>query len=340
MKQEFKVYKLHFTTPVHFSDEREDYGKSLLSLHSDAMYAALLSALAKIDYPIPENGELGFTISSLFPFYQKEEKDGQAAFFFPKMLTHPTPDASLLNIHKQIKKLKWLDINYFQEQINGNELFSANFNQSDMKGSFLTAMELPSDGFIHRQVFPRVTVPRFDIIDGKRQDPTPFYMERVFFSDDSGLFFIAQASDEGNQLLEKALNVLQDEGLGTDRNVGNGFFKWSKDTVFLDLPESQYAMCLGMFLPDSDEQLQSLLTGDKSVFDFKKRGGWITTPPYGKLRKNSVYMFIEGCVFNTDTTNKPMVKGRIADLKPAVDFNPVDHSIFRNGKSIFIPVKT
>ena len=75
MKQELIIYKLHFKTPVHFSDEREDYGKSLHSLHSDATYAALLASLAKIDYPIPENGELGFTISSLFPFYQKDLKE-------------------------------------------------------------------------------------------------------------------------------------------------------------------------------------------------------------------------------------------------------------------------
>lgn len=340
MEQEFKVYKLHFTTPVHFSDEREDYGKSLLSLHSDAMYAALVSALAKIDYPIPENGDLGFTISSLFPFYQKDINDGQAAFFFPKMLTHPTPDEKLQTIHKQIKKLKWLDLNYFQNQINGDKLFSATFNPSDIKGIFLTTMKLPYEGFIHRQVFPRVTVPRFALTDGKRQDPTPFYMERIFFSDDSGLFFIAQASDEGLQLLEKALNVLQDEGLGTDRNVGNGFFKWTKDILSLDLPDSQYIMCLGMFLPDSDEQLQTFINGEKSAYGFKKRGGWITTPPYGKFRKNSIYMFVEGSVFSANSTNKPSLKGRIADLKPTVDFNPVDHSIFRNGKSIFIPVKT
>lgn len=340
MKQELIIYKLHFKTPVHFSDEREDYGKSLHSLHSDAMYAAFLASLAKINYPIPENGELGFTISSLFPFYQKDLKDNQAVYFFPKLVSHPIPDPSLQKIHKQLKKLKWIDLHYFQEQISGKKLFSADFKQKDIKGVFLTALELPHGGFIHPQVFPRVTVPRLNLIDGKRQDPTPFYMERLFFSDDSGLYFITQASENGFQLLEKALDVLKDEGIGTDRNVGNGFFNWSKDSITIDLPESQHAMCLGMFLPESEQQLKNLMQDDKAAFDFKKRGGWITTSPYGKFRKNSIYMFVEGSIFYINRIDRPIVKGRIADLKPKVDFNPLNHSIFRNGKSIFIPVKT
>ena len=39
----FSIYKLHFTTPVHLGDMRDDYGISLKAMASDTMYAALIA---------------------------------------------------------------------------------------------------------------------------------------------------------------------------------------------------------------------------------------------------------------------------------------------------------
>ena len=83
MKKDFLIYKLHFTTPLHLGDARDDYSISLKSVSSDTMYAALTASLAKIGKAIPPNGDLGFTISSLFPFYQKDTKS-KTVLFFPR----------------------------------------------------------------------------------------------------------------------------------------------------------------------------------------------------------------------------------------------------------------
>lgn len=69
---EFKIYKLHFTTPLHLGDARDDYSISLRSISSDTMYAALTSCMAKLGKENDiKNGDLNCSISSLFPFYQK-----------------------------------------------------------------------------------------------------------------------------------------------------------------------------------------------------------------------------------------------------------------------------
>jgi CRISPR-associated protein Csm4 len=143
--------------------------------------------------------------------------------------------------------------------------------------------------------------------------------------------------------LEKGLKILEQEGIGTDRNVGNGFFQYKKDTLELELPDnSNYQMNLSLFLPPDKEQLKEQLD-DQAAYAFKKRGGWISTPPYNTIRKNRIYMFEEGSIFRADT-NSPTKSGRIVNLKPNASRLPANlqgiHDIWRNGEAIFIPFKT
>lgn len=347
MKHNIKIYKLHFTTPLHLSNEREDYAESLRTLHSDTIYAAITASLAKIG--IIENdfqGDLGCTISSLFPFYQKD-KDSEPVYFFPKSRKIEILDKSF-DIHKLVKKVNWIDRIFFERHLNG-ETFEKEYadkkkdengkEQSKyLKGSFLTAYNIPKD-FITAQVFPHAQVPRQQIINDKKQDTEIYYMERLFFKDFSGMYFIAEG-DTG--LLEKGLNVLCHEGIGTDRNVGNGFFEWTKDNIELEMPENTiYAMNLSLFLPENEDQLKKMLDNN-TAYSFKKRGGWITTNPYNTLRKNRVYMFEEGSVFKY-RIDKMKKSGRIADLTPDLNEWPeekkIKHRIYRNGESLFIPIK-
>lgn len=339
-----KLYKLHFTTPLHLSNESEDYAQSLQTLHSDTLYAALTSVLAKVGHNFDKNfaGDLGFSISSLFPFYQKDKEDKNPVYFFPKSHKIDILSEDLLAIHKYVKKIRWIDTFFFEKHLKAENLErfyaektikpNGKIEFKHLKGSYLTNNEYLSTDFISSQVFPHAQVPRQQIIEGTEQDTKIYYMERLFFKDYSGMYFIAEGEAD---LLEKALNILQYEGIGTDRNVGNGYFEWSKSEINLDLPQSEYAMNLSLFLPENKEQLSTMLD-DKSAYVFKKRGGWVTTSPYNTIRKNRVHMFEEGSVFKT---NKQIL-GRIADLTPTEAKNlGLNHKILRNGKSLFIPIK-
>lgn len=337
MKTTFNVYKLHFTSPLHIGDERLDYGSSQKYLHSDSMYAAITSVLANVGYEVPGNGDLGFHISSLFPFYQKSKSDSPV-YFFPKLKKQAVPPSSFQRLAKKIKKIEWVDFDNFIRMINGQDCLFENFNKTEenIKSGFFTKESLPSDGFITSEVMQRVQVPRYGI-EGAAADAEPFYMERVFFKDESGLFFIASGSNL--DLLEKALNILSNEGIGTDRTIGQGFFRFESSNMTIEYSESESVTNMSMFCPESKSQLKNMLKESLSVaYDFKKRGGWITTAPFNTFRKNSVYMFTEGSVFSHPSKTGVISLGSVVDLKPS-SVNNLNHPVFRSGKAIFIPVK-
>ena len=330
----YKVYKLHFTTPVHFGDARDDYSISQKTIQSDTMYAALTACLAKLGKEIPDNGDLGCTISSLFPFFQekkdeKENKKCEPIYFLPKPLKQSLPKLAHVEDAKKVKKVAWFDIEYFQKAINGVQLFESDADISHNKGNFLTGKKTPKgfEKFIDAQVSERVTVSRTGT-----EDATPFYMDRVSFKGDSGLYFLAEGD---TNLVNQALELLQDEGIGTDRNVGNGAFTYEIDTIEIDLPANcDYQMSLSVFIPENKQQLDEMLDSGSVAYDFVRRGGWITTPPFNTLRKNVVYAFLPASVFKA--TEGP-IKGAIVNL--GEDVPGLNHPIFRCGKSLFIPIK-
>jgi CRISPR-associated protein Csm4 len=329
----FKIYKLRFTTPLHLGNERADYGTSLQTIHSDTMHAAIISSLAKVGVKIPKEGDFGFSLSSLFPYTNDGDKD---VYFLPKLKSQNIPSSKFQNIAKKIKKVEWLDIHYYNRQINGEKLFDEEFNPINLYGKYLSEHKIDNN-FIVKEVTPRVKVSR-----DWSEDAEPFYMERIYFKDFSGLYLIA---DGDTSVLDIALEILQNEGIGTDRTIGNGFFEYSKDVLELELPESDCVMNLSLFIPENQEQIDVMINkeGEKVAYDFQKRGGWITDAGLNTFRKNTVYMFSEASVFANDSSVYSMkIKGKIVDLKPQLDYGHIgvkEHPIWRNGKSLFIPVK-
>lgn len=326
----FRIYKLHFTTPLHLGDARDDYSISLKTVQSDSMYAALTSCLAKIGKEIPVGGDLGFAISNLFPYYQ-ESVDAKPVFFFPRPLGQSLPTTQNLSSAKKIRKVKWLDLDYFQKVLNGTTLFESEEDLKSIHKHYLTCQRIQDD-FIKSEIMPRVNVSR-----AGNEEARPFYLDRLFFRDNSGLFFIACGD---TSLLDVALDVLSTEGIGTDRNVGNGFFEYDVSEIELSLPtNTNLALSLSTFIPSSKEELDTLLEGSRVAYELIRRGGWITTNPYNSYRKNAIYAFDTASVFSASLSTIE-VRGAIVDLSPKKDFEPtLTHPIWRCGKSIFIPLK-
>lgn len=331
MKKQLKIYKLHFTSPVHLSTQRADYGISQTTIPSDTMYAALTACLAKLGEEIPNNGDLGCTISSLFPFYQKG--NGDAMYFLPRPLLSESPTAEIKEM-KKIKKVAWFEESAFNAMLAGNNPFTS----FEIKGKYLLPKgndfgknEKNEDytDFCHSQVSERVSISDRTM----QSDADPFYMDRVFLREKSGLYFIAEGNTE---LLDKALKLLALEGIGTDRNVGNGFFEYEPTTIEMNLPDNaNHILTLSSFCPESKEQLTEMLSSDKATYELQRRGGWITTPPNQSLRKNVIYMLTAGSVLKHDA-NEICTLGKIVNLKP--ELSDVKHPIWRCGKALFIPI--
>lgn len=332
----FNIYKLHFTSPLHISDRRDDYGKSLRSLHSDTMYAALTDCLAKIGTDIPGDGNLGFTISSLFPYYQESE-DKDPVYFLPMPFQTHMPELEDVSMAKKIKKVQWVDSKLYSKILKGDNLFEGKDNHvSDIQATYLTNQKLPlgvdgSREFINSEVFQRVS--KEDRTGQK--DAWPFYIDRLTFKDQSGLYFIVIGDEES---LNKALKILELEGIGTDKNVGFGAFEFKKGNISIEVPSmADYQVSLSLLIPDSQKELNNLLNSDKVAYDFERRGGWITSSEDHHLRKNAIYGFLPGSVFCS--SGKECI-GRIVDLQPKNEKGEslTSYPIWRNGKSIMLPI--
>ena len=335
----FKIYKLHFTAPLHISDQHEDLGNSQKVIQSDTLYAALMSCLAKNGEELPEDGELGFTVSSLFPYFQKD-KDSAPVYFLPIPMQAKQADLTDVTKAKTVKKVQWIDSSLYSFVLSGKSLFDGTDSYIPyIQGNYLTTYELPEDingsnEFVRSEVSQRVTL----MSRTGEEDAKPFYVDKILFRYDAGLYFIVEGD---TSLLEKALHLLSLEGIGTDRNVGYGFFEYTADSLSIDLPkEANHQLSLSLLIPESKEQLKMLLNSERVAYDFVRRGGWITTHPYMTLRKNAIYGFLPGSVFRKeDGDNATAVIGKIVDLKPETTDVEIIHHIWRNGKAIMLPIK-
>jgi len=331
----YKTYYLAFNSPLHLGNHKpESYEQSEEFLRSDTILAAVYATWAKMGHKewIPDDGDSPFTLSSAFPYILTNKKENpKYIHFFPRpklRFNRNEGENTDSSVRKGIKKIQWLDEEYFEIVINNEPIVSFGKNNNHLKKGYLSGKIDPND-YITRDLLQRVTIPR-DV--ETPEDSEPFYMERIFFND-AGLFFMAV----GNELekLEKALKFLQDEGFGTDRTVGNGFFELKTGEIDIDTPEEYSLMTnLSLFIPESKEDFLSAISSKEAAFESIKRGGWITTDGYLTMEKKSVLMFAEGGIWKISKSISG--KGNI-DLTPK-DID-IDHKIWRSGKSIFIPIK-
>lgn len=335
-----QIIRLHFTTPLHLGGVRADYGTSEMVVHSDTMYSAIFQAwrLLGMEHLIPgkPDQDPGFVISSLFPFYQEKE-GGPVVNFLPKPMIDLLGNAPLEK-HKTLKKVEYVEFILYRQ------LFLEGKRGSDLsgfaRGRFLSEKQVPAD-FISTSVYPRVTVPKY----GEGGNATPYYIERIHFKGNSGFYFLVDySSAEIKKAVEAAISYLQDEGIGTDRHVGNGLFRFATGELKLELPAlSKYCTNLSLFCPENPALLKEMINED-SRFELIRRGGWITTQPYMTYRKKSIQMFREGSVFSLPKSRAVVENsfkaGKTVDLRPELPegMKQVEHPVWRVGKSIFIPV--
>lgn len=320
-KREYTVYKLHFTGPLHISDSKEDYGSSLQTFSSDSFYAAITATLAKQGLIIPNTGDLGCVISALFPYYQKSMND-ECVFFFPKPLSFTIP--RLINnssLSKELKKITWLDTYLFEKILFSPEIINLQDYSNRIHGAFVSVAPLDSN-FICSEVVGRASISR------TYEDANPFVIDRITFKGNSGLFFLVEGD---TSLIDTALPLLCVEGIGSDKNVGFGLFEFEKSSLSLNVPDgTSFGVSLSTFIPESKEQLTSFI-GNYSQYELKRIGGWISSPPYISIRKNAIYSFAPGSVFEGLKSKA----GKIVNLAPA---NIVDHPVWRCGKALAIPI--
>jgi CRISPR type III-A-associated RAMP protein Csm4 len=307
----FECVKMNFKSALHISKGSEAYDKSASVIHADMIQSAIFVCALQLFGKEFANEDFfkSFQVSSAFPFLG-------AQFFFPK----PLQDAQLFGKAdakelKEIKKVSFLPQNLFEKALSGEQLSLTELGK-DKKSSQTS------------EVTQRVTIPR----EGNT-DATPFFMDRVYFSENAGLFFLIKfLNEELKEKVKAAVKLLGENGIGTDKNIGQGVFEPNFDSLELKVPDFfTHSINLGTYIPGSKEDLPNL---ESSFYGIIKRGGWIANPDdenNASLRKRSVYMFSEGSVFAGNS-----LAGKIVDLKPD---GLIEHSVWRDGRGFFVPMK-
>lgn len=328
----FTIYQLHFNSPLHVADKHEAADVSLKTVQSDTLMAALFSCLAKTGIDLPDNGNLGFITSSLFPYYQKDA-DSNPVYFLPLPMMVEQSLTKNPSMAKRIKKVRWASSNLYGRILAGesNVYGKTEGDFSYVHGLYLADKEMLEDGddFITSNVMQRVKIENRT----GQEDALPYFVDRVLFKDHSGLYFLVTGD---TSMADKAIALLADEGIGTDRNVGFGSFTYTKGQIIIDTPETtSHQVALSMLIPESEQELQEMLDSKAVAYDFERRGGWITTYPHNTLRKNAVYAFLPGSVFKSSGKD---TMGRIVDLAPS-EINGMNHPVWRDGRAIMLPIR-
>lgn len=344
MNNALHCIRLYFNTPLHLQGAKSDYAESLTRIHSDTMYAALIQMWHLLGnenaIATASNSDLSWAISSLFPF-TKEANGKDYVYFLPrpkKGFEEATVNSTFRDKKKKLKKIEWLDLDYFTEQVKNPR--GASPKEVDIQFDlYLSKSKIHR--FVESTLDNHANIPRDYGIGSKT---LPYVTERIQYLPESGLYFLYLGGSSLLGEIEKALSLLQDEGIGSDRSNGNGRFtftieKLPKDGMFSKLFEgnSTYQTNLSLFLPESEEQLTQLLPNEGEyspvAYDLKKRGGWITTEPYQTLQKKPVFMFDEGSIFKSIG----QIAGKQIDVSPPTTFG-LTSPVLRNGKSLFVPI--
>jgi CRISPR-associated protein Csm4 len=319
-----KLIKLKFNSALHLSRGKPSYDASEEFLHSDTLKSALfVAAQSFLRDKADDNFFKSFHVSSAFPFFKNE-------LFFPIPLVRF--DESEIGISaKAFDKVNWVKEAHFNAIRDGGI--------KNIATEMLNENPKP-DTFYKREVTQRVRIP-----NDKTEESTPYFLDKIFFKEDAGLFFLLESDPTNVEIIEKAIKTLGKTGLGLQRNIGNGQFEVTAidDYDFPEIPDANACLNLSLYCPANKAELTPLLN-DACAYRTLIRGGWLASPmdeSHITLRKKSITMFKEASVFGLPTEgvgHSFLLGNDLIDLTPEV-WKKDAHKIWRDGKALFIDLK-
>jgi CRISPR type III-A-associated RAMP protein Csm4 len=306
-----EALKLRFgNSPLHLGRGGDELDKTELIYHSDSLKSAIYSVGLEYfpHWKDPDYFFSSFRIGSCFPFAGTE-------YFLPrpnirKAIVIEGVEDDL--VAKKVKKISFLSLRFFENFLDSDryEIYvhqdhltvDQGFVCEKQETCFRTQNNVSQRiSFYKTEVQQRVQVPHQD----SKEDSKPFFIDRIYFERDCGLYFFADFKNwEIREQVLKALSILGERGIGTDRTVGNGLFSFDPEkdcenvTINLPVNKNGISIPLGLYLPTEAEISSTDLS--KSSWSLLKRGGFMGgsgDEQHRHLRKKSIYMFGEGSAF-------------------------------------------
>ena len=302
---EYKIIKLKNMSPLHIGTGKESYDFSSDELQSDRISAAL-SAVGIQSGKITDAEKFlnSFTISSAFPYFDGD--DSKTELFLPRPSGRLNVAEELEAKHrKELKKMKFVPLNIWNTIVSGKQLTLSDFDS-------ISAVDMSKS-----QTNERVTIS----------------------NGDAGLYFIVDVIDNTTanfNLIKDLFELLGENGIGTDKNVGGGKFEIEDSSITLpDVKDADSTMLLSSYIPATEAELQALNL-ENSRYELINRDGYIAgsnRDDFRHLRKKSIYMFNTSSVFATTD----VLKGKVVDLAPKYENM---HQVLRSGMPLTHKIKT
>lgn len=327
MKKKFTAIKLIFRSPLHIGTGKETYDSASGYLHSDMLSSALCAVRCQLAGATGlDEFRSSYLLSSAFPFMGD-------LVFLPKPIGRISirignePEEKF---RKTLKKIEFIELTLWEKLIRGEELIIQ--KEQVIHGKYLIDISQTSNSYggIQTEVQQRVRIG-----SNADADPEPYYFERMYFSEGTGLYCLLDSTDSFKHQIIELFRHLGQNGIGTDRSVGNGFFDIETKDIELTFPENAtHCMTLSLTVPQKEEIKETDLAD--SSYQLLTRSGFIAGSSYEQfrhLRKKSICAFAEGSVFsNTKIT------GKWVDMRPQWDDKRL-HPVWRDFRGFSLPVK-
>ncbi len=326
------AYHLFFDSPVHFGIESIGQEKTEITVRSDTLWGALVQKWLLLFDEEPDIlcTNSGFNVSSCFPFV-----NGNRFYPLPigsldnlmNEVAHGNSD-DLYDI-KTLKKIRFISEALLEKIINGKQIELKNISDKTVY-PFRVKKTDEADVLCSQEQRPRL---RIDQLNQGAGDEAFFYCTDQFFSKFSGLFFLANFEDEQVQRkFEAALRLLGDSGIGADRSVGRGFFRFDKKKIDLRQESStaQEYLLLSLLRPSRSDIADGLLIHGR--YSLVRRFGRAASSATARFRRADCWMLEEGSVLPF----KPV--GTIPKVLKTEDDKQIPHNVYRYAKGLCLPL--
>lgn len=296
------VYKLKFTTGVHFGEGL--LNQSSYIFRADSLFSALYIEAIKMEcekdlLEAVERKHLRF--SDALPY-----KGDQ--YFVPKpMIYIENTDKGDSKQKKQYKKLKYIPVSRLNSYLQGD------FELDCMQKFGVEDQNTKA------------------AVRGKKES-APFHVGIYYFYPDSGLYVIlSYENDAEKYLFEDLMNALSYTGIGGKKSSGLGKFDFLYGKYTDELERYLYKkdgkrMLLSSALP-KEEELEQALEGASYLLE--KRSGFVDSCQYAdeQRRKEDLYVMAAGSCFINEFS------GAIFDVS-----HEGNHSVYRYERPLFMGV--
>lgn len=302
----YKIYKLKFSTGVHFGDGM--LNDSMLSLKADTFFSSLCIESIKmgcLDKLIDFAKKRKFVLSDLFPYVDDK-------LLIPKPNIYIEPQKTGDSIQKKkAKKLKYIAIDDLGNYLNG---------EIDKVDSYMDKIG---------------EVESFTKVNLTESIAKPFHVGITCYNKNSGLYIILGFEDaEIDKMISDLMLGLSVNGIGGKKYSGLGkfdFYTQSMPSELLKRIENfekyDKKMSLSVSLPEEKELKTTLIN---SSYSLEKRSGFIySLESDNNTKKKDLFVFSSGSCFEN------CYKGDIYDVSNGV----VNHPVYRYAIPMFMGVK-